>query len=134
MLSIYAILGPSKNVGGSHTKRAAKHARSGKNHVEREEEAEIMSEKTTHRQLSNATKIRAAQSKSLLLMSTKDFCRDRRMNPYDTPKDRRYTTREFHTLFQEKIFYEVLPKYKTKVVEQFCINTDYMEKHHDYFG
>ena len=67
-------------------------------------------------------------------MSNKDFCCERRKNPYDTPKDRQYTTRGFHTMFQEKIFYEVLPKFKAKVVEQFCINTDYMEKHLDYFG
>ena len=29
---------------------------------------------------------------------------------------------------------EVLPKHKTKVVEQFCIDTDYMERHLGYFG
>ena len=36
-------------------------------------------------------------------------------------------------MFQEKIFYEVFPQFKTRVVQQFCINTDYMEKHMDYF-
>ena len=134
MLSIHSSLGSCRVEGGSHIKRAAKRARKEKNRIDEDEEPEVMPEKTTRRQRSDAAKVRAAKSQSLLKMSTKDFCRQRRKNPYDTPKDRRYTTRGFHTIYQEKIFYEVLPKFKSKVVEQFCINTDYMEKHLDYFG
>ena len=134
MLSIYAFLGPSQDVGGSLTKRGIKRARKGNNHDHEDEEPEVMPAKTTRRDRWDAAKVRAAKSKSLLKMSSKDFVRERRKNPYDTPKDRRYTTQGFHTMFQEKIFYEVLPKFKTKVVGQFCINTDYMEKHLDYFG
>ena len=28
----------------------------------------------------------------------------------------------------------MLPRFKTKVVKQFCINTEYMQAHWDYFG
>ena len=134
LLSSFAVTGAGKQASGSHTKRAAKRARSGKDLADEDEEPEVMPEKTTRRQKSNAAKLRAAQSKSLKLMSSRDFVKERRMNPYATPKLRTYTTPGFHNLFQEKIFYEVLPKHKTKVCEQFCIDTDYMEKHIEYFG
>ena len=32
------------------------------------------------------------------------------------------------------MYLEVLPRFKTKVVKQFCINTEYMQAHRDYFG
>ena len=132
MLSFYSITGPGRQ-GGAHYKRAAKRSRPGKEVVS-DEEPEIMPEKTTRRQKSNAAKIKAAQSKSLTLMSAPEFMKERRMNPYATQRLRNYTTPTFHNLFQEKIFYEVLPKHKTKVCTQYCINTEYMENHPAYFG
>ena len=92
-----------------------------------------MPQPTTRRQQSDAAKARAAKNKSVVKMSARDFCQERRKNPYEAPKDRR-SAEGFHTLFQEKIFYEVFPQFKTRVVQQFCINTDYMEKHMDYFS
>ena len=56
------------------------------------------------------------------------------MNPYATSRLRNFTTPTFHNLFQEKIFNEVLPKHKTRVCTQYCINVEYMENHADYFG
>ena len=93
-----------------------------------------MLEKTTRRQKSVAAKLKAAQSKSLNLMSAKEFVKERRMNPYATPRLCNFTTPTFPNQFQEKIFYEVLPKHKTRVCTQFCINTEYMEKNAAYFG
>ena len=75
MLSIYVVLGPSQGVGGSHIKRAAKRARKKKNQVEENEEPEVMPEKTTRRQRSDAAKVRAAKSQSLLKMLKGQGCR-----------------------------------------------------------
>ena len=71
LLSSHAITGSGRQ-GGGHTKRAAKRSRSGKD-IAADDEPEIMPEKTTHRQKSVAAKMKAAQSKSLNLMSTQDF-------------------------------------------------------------
>ena len=48
LLSSYAITGAGKKASGSHTKRVAKCARSGKDQVE-EDEPEVIPEKTTRR-------------------------------------------------------------------------------------
>ena len=135
MLYVSAFIGASKNRGGSPS-GATKRSRTDK---EVSEEEEIIPDKLTRRQQSAQAKAVAAKkfvkkTASLAKMPPTQFIKERRVNPYATTKDSRYKNPLFHTQFQERIYHEVLPRFKTKIVKQFCINTEYMQAHRDYFG
>ena len=130
MLSVSALVGASKNRGGGPS-RATKRSRTDK---EVTEEEEIIPDKLTRRQQSAQAKAAAAKKSgkktaSLAKMPPNNFIKERRMNPYALTKDSRYKNPLFHTQFQERIYNEVLPRFKTKVVKLFCINTEYMKAH-----
>ena len=52
-------------------------------------------------------------------MPPTQFIKERRVNLYATTKDPWYKNPLFHTQFQERIYNEVIPRLKTKVVKQF---------------
>ena len=102
-------------------------------------EEEVIPDKLTRRQQSAQAKAAAAKKSgkktaSLAKMPPTQFMKERRVNPYTASKDARYKNSLFHTQFRERIFNEVLPHFKTKVVKQLYINTEYMRAHRDYFG
>lgn len=118
-----SVAGGSGSHGGAR-KNVKKGARQGKKPAGPVDEEVIVSSKMTRRQKSKAAIVR--MSKPFNTLTKKEFIQICCVNQYATPRATDWTTPEFWSETQERIYSEVYGTHKNKYTRQFYIDVDHL--------